>query len=128
MQAQQQRVRLTALGVWDDGPWEMLPWPRALEEEAPSWGTWWGTWDPKGITEATTQLSVSDGAKGLDKALSSHLYGVPHQRGLCHTIKNIAEHWQSREGIPEAHEAASAPSRKTKQVYKKAILADAGQI
>ena len=125
---QQQRVMLTALGVWDDGHWEILTWHLAPEEDAPSWGTLLGTLYTKGITEATTQLIVSDGAKGLDKALYSHLYGVPHQRCIFHKIKNIADHLQYREGITEAHEAVAALSRKAKQVYKKAILADAGQI
>jgi transposase-like protein len=52
--------------------------------------------DTKGSTEATTQRIVSDGAKGLDKALSRHLYGVPPQRCLLHKIKTMADHLQDR--------------------------------
>ena len=32
------RIMLTALGVWDDGHWEMLTWQLVSEEDAPSWG------------------------------------------------------------------------------------------
>ena len=70
---QQTRVRLTALGLWGDGHWERLSWHLAPEEDAPSWSTLVGALYTKGVTEETTQLVVSDGAKGLEKALYSHL-------------------------------------------------------
>jgi transposase-like protein len=128
VQEQQQQVMLTALGIWDNGHWEILTWHLATEEDAPSWGTLLGTLYTTGITEDTTQLIVSDGAKGLDKALYSHLYGVPHQRCIFHKIKNIADHLPYRELMTEAREAASAPRRQAKQAHKQAILADASQM
>jgi putative transposase len=88
----QQRVMLTALGIWPDGHWEILSWHLAANEDAPSWGALVGTLYTKGVTEQTTQLIVSDGSAGLEKALYSHLYGVPHQRCIFHKIKNIADH------------------------------------
>ena len=91
---QQKRVMLTALGLWDDGHWEMLSWQLAMEEDASSWSAFIGTLYTKGITEQTTQLRVSAGSKGLEKALYSHLYGVPHQRCIFHKIKNITDHLQ----------------------------------
>jgi transposase-like protein len=125
---QAKRVMLTARGIWDDGHWEILTWPLASGEDAASWGALLGTLYGKGMTEETTQLIVSDGAQGLDKALYSHLWGVPHQRCLFHKIKNIAEHLQATELMAEAHETSVAPSRQAKQAYKHAILADASQI
>ena len=89
---QQKRVMLTALGIWGDGHWEILSWHLASQEDAPAWSTLVGALYTKGVTEETTQLVVSDGAKGLDKALYSHLYGVPHQRCIFHKIKNIADY------------------------------------
>ena len=126
VKGQQKLVMLTALGLWDDGHWEILTWQLAANEDAASWGTFVGTLYRKGITEATTQLIVSDGTKGLDKALYSHLYGVPHQRCIFHKIKNIADHLQYRELMAEA--GAATPSRQAKQKHKQAILADASQI
>jgi transposase-like protein len=122
------RVMLTALGIWDDGHWEILTWQLAPGEDAASWGTFLGTLYRKGITEETTQLLVSDGAQGLEKALYSHLGGVPPQRCIFHKSKNIAEHLQYTELMAAAHETALAPSRQATQAYKQAILADAGQI
>jgi transposase-like protein len=122
---QEKRVMLTALGIWDDGHWEILTWQLAPGEDAGSWGALLGALYRKGITEETTQLIVSDGAHGLEKALYSHLWGVPHQRCLFHKIKNIADHLQYRDLMAEAHEV---PSRQAKQAYKQDILADAGQI
>jgi putative transposase len=124
----QTRVMLTALGLWDDGHWEILSWQLATEEDAASWGTFVGTLYTKGLTEQTTQLIVSDGAKGLEKALYSHLYGVPHQRCIFHKIKNIADHLQYANLRGEAGETSAAVSRQAKQERKQAILADAGHI
>ena len=124
----EKRVMLTALGIWEDGHWEILTWQLAPGEDAPSWGRLLQALYRKGITEETTQLIVSDGTQGLEKALESHRWGVPHQRCIFHKIKNIADHLQYRTLLAEAHETSVVPSRQTKQAYKQAILADAGQI
>lgn len=124
----EKRVMLTALGIWEDGHWEILTWQLAPGEDAGSWGTLLGTLYTKGITEETTQLIVSDGGQGLEKALYSHLWGVPQQRCIFHKIKNIADHLQYTTLVTTNTEASSAPSRQAKQDYKQAILADAGQI
>jgi transposase-like protein len=99
----------------------------AREEEAASWGTFVRTLYATGLTEQTTQPIVSDSSQGLDKALYSHLYGVPPQRCLFHKSKNSAEHLQYTALLAEAGAAASAPSRPAKQAYKQAILAEASQ-
>jgi hypothetical protein len=72
-QEKQQRGLRTAWGIWDEGHWELLPWPRAPEAAAASWGTLWGPLSTQGLTAAPPQWIVSDGAKGLDQALSRHL-------------------------------------------------------
>jgi putative transposase len=125
---QQKRVMLTALGLWDDGHWEILSWQLAPEEDAASWSTFVGTLYTKGITEQTTQLVVSDGAKGLDKALYSHLSGVPHQRCIFHKIKNITDHLQYQELRADTGGGAAVPSRQAKEAHRRAILADASHI
>jgi putative transposase len=125
---QEKRVMLTALGIWEDGHWEILTWQLAPGEDAESWGQLLGAVYRKGITEETTQLIVSDGAQGLDKALYSHLWGVPHQRCIFHKIKNIGDHLQYRELMAEAQQPSLTPRRQAKQAYKQAILADASQI
>jgi len=124
----QKRVMLTALGIFDDGHWEILTWQLACQEDAAAWSTFIGTLYVKGITEHTTQLIVSDGAKGLEKALYSHLYGVPHQRCIFHKIKNIADHLQYGELMVDVAGNSVTPSRQDKHAYKQAILADAGEI
>jgi transposase-like protein len=125
---QQKRVMLTALGLWDDGHWEILSWQLAPEEDAASWSTLVGTLYAKGITEQTTQLVVSDGAKGLDKALYSHLGGVPHQRWIFHKIKNITDHLQYRELRADMGGGAAVPSRQAKEAHRRALLVDASHM
>jgi len=122
---QQQRVMLTPLGLWPDGHWEILSWHLAATENAPSWGALVGALYTKGVTEQTTQLIVSDGSQGLEKALYSHLYGVPHQRCIFHKIKIITNHLHYGEGVGTTGETAVPPSRQAKKERKRAILADA---
>jgi len=124
----QKRVMLTALGIWGDGHWEILSWHLASQEDAPAWSTFVGALYTKGVTKETTQLVVSDGAKGLDKALYSHLYGVPHQRCIFHKIKNITDHLQYADLLANTGETSAGLSRQAKQERKRAILADASQM
>ncbi len=124
----EKRGMLTALGLWADGHWEILTWHLAPGEDAPSWGERLEALYSKGGTEETTQLIVSDGAQGLEKALYSHLWDVPHQRCIFHKIKNLADHLQYTALVSQDPEVSSGPSRQAKQDYKQAILADASQI
>lgn len=124
----QKRVMLTALGVWDDGHWEILTWQLAHTEDAAAWSRFLGALYVKGITEQSTKLVVSDGSKGLAKALYSHLPGVPHQRCIFHKIKSISDYLQYEELKVDDWGNEVSVQRQAKQAYKKEILADAGNI
>ena len=124
----QKRVVLTALGVWPDGHWEILHWMITAGETAEAWDTFVGELYAKGVTEETTQLVVSDEAKGLASVLDHHLYGVPHQRCIFHKIKTLADHLQYL-NLPLASPRPSTEAlHQAKQVRQHAILVDAGRI
>jgi transposase-like protein len=82
---------LSALGLWADGPWEIVPWPIAPGENQAAWHHCLGELALKGITDETTKRSVSEGRKGLERALEDHFYGVPHQRCIFHKIKHLTD-------------------------------------
>ena len=122
------RVMLSALGVWPDGHWEIVHWQIAAGENETTWKTFFGQLAAKGLTEETTKLVVSDGAQGLESALTYQCHGVPHQRCVFHKIKTIADHllYSALEVDDEARDDPAR--RKAKTARKKAILADAGVI
>lgn len=124
----QKRVVLTALGVWPDGHWEILHWTIAAGETAEAWDAFLGELYAKGVTEETTQLVVSDGARGLASALDQHLYGVPHQRCIFHKIKNLADHLQYLDLPLAPTQPRTEALHQAKHARKHAILADAGRI
>jgi len=124
----QNRVVLSALGVWPDGHWEIVHWHIAEGETADSWQTLFKELQSKGITPETTQLVVSDGAPGLESALDRYLWGVPHQRCLFHKIKNLADHLVLNDLQLESAETKEQAVREAKRARKQAVLAEAGWV
>lgn len=124
----EKRVVLSALGLWDDGHWEIVHWQIAPGENQAAWHPFLGELYQKGITEATTKLIVSDGSAGLESALDYHFYGVPHQRCIFHKIKNLADHLVFSDLEVEAGQRNDQAERQARQRRKKAILADASVV
>jgi transposase-like protein len=124
----QKRVVFTALGVWPDGHWEIVSWKIAPQEDAEAWNAFVGELYVKGLTEETTEWVVSDGTQGLPHALERHLPCVPHQRCLCHKIKNIADSLRYTDLVLDPTFPPAEAVRWAKRARKKAIVADAGQV
>ena len=124
----QKRVVLSALGVWPDGHWEIVHWHIAEGETADSWQAFFDQLQTKGLTRETTQLVVSDGAKGLESALDRYLWGVPHQRCIFHKIKNLADHLVFNDLEVASAESEEEALREAKRARKKAVLAEASWV
>ncbi len=124
----QKRVVLSALGVWPDGHWEIVHWQIAEGETADAWKAFWGQLHVKGLTRETTELVVSDGAKGLESALDQYLSGVPHQRCIFHKIKNLADHLVFDDLELNRAETEEQAVREAKRARKKAVLAEASWV
>ena len=122
------RVMLSALGVWPDGHWEIVHWQIAQGETADSWQTFFEQLQTKGMTRETTQLVISDGAKGLESALDHYLSGVPHQRCIFHKIKNLADHLVFNDLKLDRAESEEQAVRDAKRARKKAVLAEASWV
>lgn len=125
---QHKRVMLSALGVWPDGHWEIVHWQIAEGETADSWQAFFKQLQTKGMTRETTQLVISDGAKGLESALDRYLWGVPHQRCIFHKIKNLADHLVFHDLQVGQAETEEQAVREAKRARKKAVLAEASWV
>jgi hypothetical protein len=64
----EKRVVLSALGLWDDGHWEIVHWQIATGETEAAWHHFLGELYQKGLTDETAKLIISDGSKGLESA------------------------------------------------------------
>ena len=124
----EKRVVLSALGLWGDGHWEIVHWQIAKGETEAAWHHCLGELSHKGITDETTKLMVSDGSKGLESALDYHYYGVPHQRCIFHTIKNLSDHLVFKEVEVKGSKWDDAAERKARAARRQAILADASEV
>jgi transposase-like protein len=122
------RVVLSALGLWDDGHWEIVHWQIASGENQTTWQHFLGELYRKGVTEQTTKLVVSDGSQGLESALDYHFYGVPHQRCIFHKIKNLSDHLVFEELVIHGAQGDTTAERQARQARKKAILAEASAV
>jgi len=100
----------------------------AAGTRADTWQAFFGELYLKGITEATTDLVVRDGANGLESALAHHLSGVAHQRCIFHKIKQLADHLVLGELQVEPSGDDTQATRQAKRQRKKALLADASRV
>jgi len=122
------RVVLSTLGGWPDGHGEIVPWKVAAGERADTWKAFFGERYRQGVTAATTDLVVSDGANGLESARDYHLYGVAHQRCIFHKIKQLADHVVFGELKVESSGDAAQATRKAKRQRKNAVLVEASWV
>ena len=108
--------------------WEIVHWQVTSGENQPAWEAFFKELAAKGMTAQTTELVVSNGAKGLENALGEHLKGVPHQRCVFHKIKNIADHLVFDDLEVDGSLDDTTAVRNAKQARKQAMLADAGRM
>ena len=100
--------------------------PAGVANEPPdTWKAFFGELYLKGVTEATTDLVVSDGANGLESVLDHHLYGVAYQRYMLHKIKQLADHLVFGELQVEPRGDDAQATRQAKRQRKKALWAEA---
>ena len=121
VQRQPKRVRLSALGVWPDGHWAIVHGQMAAGEQATTWQTFCGPLAAQGMPEEPTQLVVSEGAPGRERALDAQCSGVPHQRGIFHTIKPMADHLLYGELEVEGETREDQAKRKAQTARKQAM-------
>lgn len=124
----EKRVVLTALGLWDDGHWEIMHWYVARGESQDAWQHFLGELYGQGVTEETTKLIVSDGSQGLASALDYHFYRGPHQRCIFHKIKNLSEHLVFTELVIHGGQGKPLAERQARHARKQAILAEASAV
>ncbi|KAM3096394.1 transposase [Phormidesmis sp. 146-12] len=97
----QERVVLAALGVWEDGSYEMLHYEIATEEGEAEWNPFFEHLIERGLNPDTVQLVVSDGTLGLPKALKKTLPNAQQQRCITHKVRGL-ERYLSYAQLPQA--------------------------
>jgi transposase-like protein len=107
---------------------EIVHWQIAEGETADSGQAFFKELQSTGITRETTQLVVSDGAKGLESAWDRYLWGVPHQRCLFHKIKNLADHLVLNDLQVGSAETPEQTVCEAKRARKQAVLAEASWV
>src|SRR3989442_14493494 len=65
----QKRVMLSALGVWPDGHWAIVPWQIAAGEKEKNWQTFFWELSGKSLTEGAKKNGGTDGGQGGGRAV-----------------------------------------------------------
>ncbi|KAM3098005.1 transposase [Phormidesmis sp. 146-35] len=112
----QERVVLAALGVWEDGSYEMLHYEIATEEGEAEWNPFFEHLIERGLNPDTVQLVVSDGTLGLPKALKKTLPNAQQQRCITHKVRGL-ERYLSYAQLPQvdANEQPLKPDEAKRQ-------------
>lgn len=82
-------VLLCVLGVTPQGKREIVGFTVAHAEDYDSWHDLLLNIKQRGLTGANIELSVSDGAEGLIKALKHLFPSLPHQSCIVHKMRNV---------------------------------------
>ena len=85
----QERVLLTAMGVWEDGRHEILHYEAVAAEDTEAWTTVLAALKRRGLDPNAVRMVVSDGSTGLPAALAKELPSAQQQRCVVHKIRGL---------------------------------------
>jgi putative transposase len=122
----EERVVLAAMAVWPDGRYSLLHYEVAQREETASWQTFWQHLLARGLVAKEVQLVVSDGSKGLQPALSTHLPNANVQRCTVHKVRGFERYLGYQHlPAPDPQTQPSLTQRDAKAQRKSEIAQDA---
>ena len=96
----EERVILAAMAIWADGSYQLLHYEIAENEDEANWKAFWQHLIERGLEAQTVKLVVSDGTKGLLKAMSNYLPNTKLQRCTVHKVRGF-ERYLSYQDLPE---------------------------
>ena len=119
---------LSVIGVLTDGRYETLYFETVESETIKSWKVFLKKVKDKGLDTDKLELIVSDGRKGIEKAIKEVFpKNIRHQRCIFHKLKNIGDNL-SYEGLEIKEKLTTKEKRAIKTERVKEILADAKKI
>ncbi len=128
VKTKKQKVILSVIGVLADGSYETLYFETVDSETIKSWQSFLEKVKNKGLNTDKLELIVSDGRKGIEKAIKEVFpENVKHQRCIFHKLKNIGDNL-SYEGVEIKEWFTTKEKKAVKTERAKEILADATKI
>ena len=128
VKTKKEKVILSVIGVLADGSYETLYFEMVDSETIKSWQSFLEKVKKKGLNTDKLELIVSDGRKGIEKAIKEVFpENVKHQRCIFHKLKNIGDNL-SYEGVEIKEWFTPKEKKAVKTERAKEILADATKI
>jgi len=90
------RVVLLAMGISADGGEELIDYGVAEGESEEAWDEFLRGLHGRGLKGKATELFISDGAGGIDRAVRENYPGIPRQLCVFHKVQDIGKHLQGR--------------------------------
>lgn len=88
----QDRVILAVMGVWEDGRHALIHYTIATTEDTAAWLQVGQELRDRGLKVDAVQMVVSDGTKGLQTAMHTHLPRARLQRCTVHKVRALARY------------------------------------
>jgi putative transposase len=125
----QERVILAVMGVWPDGRHELLHYTIATTEDTDAWQQVGQELRDRGLDPSAVQMVVSDGTKGLQTAMKTHLPEARLQRCTVHKVRGMARYlaYTDASASEVVAESATTPEQ-TRQMRRAAISSAALEI
>ena len=121
-----EHVILAVLGVWADGRHALIHYTIAPTEDATAWQQVLQELDERGLDAQAVLMVVSDGTKGLQDAMKTHLPRARLQRCTVHKVRGMERYLQYRD-LPsqEPQTGLGLPAETARQQRRTAISAAA---
>ena len=123
------KVLLTALGVWPDKHYHALYFEMVDQETKANWKKFFRHLVAKGLDTSQLQRVVSDGRPGLHTAIRSVFpKTVKHQRCIFHKLKNLADNLTYHDLVLNPDLPHREARKQAKETRARAILREAADI
>jgi transposase-like protein len=122
----EERVILAVMGVWEDGRHALLHYTVAAAEDTAAWTQVCQELLARGMDATQVQLVVSDGTKGLQEAMKTHLPQARSQRCTVHKVRGMERYLQYRElSQQDAQSGAALTVEEARKQRRSALSAEA---
>jgi transposase-like protein len=118
----EERVVVTAMGVWPNGQRQILDYQMAAAEDSEAWKDLFAALVARGLDAKQVKLVVSDGSTGVPAALEAVFPHAKQQRCVVHKVRGLERCFQYHQLERDTPEGASQQTPEAARRLRRYLL------